>query len=166
MPSRSCTTGLLAEGCACWEASRPPLLLAFTTKALHFARLSTKPPWSTTRTTRMPKSATSSSTNLGKPKIPCGSWHRCGYNALLGLPQFAFLQKLTLFILEKKFEISSVRKSPLQSTWWIEDSNPYAYVQIGTTTFQVSRNQRLYDGVEHRCSGKRTYSLRTFSVAF
>ena len=49
----------------------------------------------------------------GKPKIPCGSWHRCGYNALLGLPQFAFLQKLTLFILEKKFEISSVRKSPL-----------------------------------------------------
>ena len=29
------------RSCACWDASRPPLLLAFTTKALHIARLST-----------------------------------------------------------------------------------------------------------------------------
>ena len=32
VPSQSCTAGLLAEGCACCEASRPPLLLAYTKK--------------------------------------------------------------------------------------------------------------------------------------
>ena len=50
-----------------------------------------------------------------------------------------------------------VRGRNLQSTWWIKHSNPY--VQIGSTTFRGSRNQRLYDGVEHRCSVKQTYSL-------